>query len=116
MLVITSNYRPVELFHADDLPAELFAPGADLEPWAADRGKGDWSHRFFRAYGSWHCIEEFESIERGISVPVAAPTAADRGKLDQWHGIQGQSHSTAIVVRWVNNFEDMQVGFAQWWG
>lgn len=114
MLTITSNYQPYNLIAACDLPDELFAPGADLEPWAGEKRHAE-HIRFFRAYGSWHCVDEFEAINRGISVMVAAPTPADRGKLDDWHGVQGQSHSTAIVIRWVNNFEDMQVGYAQWW-
>jgi hypothetical protein len=118
MLTITTNNRPRVLLSYDDLDASE----QEQFDYIVSSTKGGYDVReelrFVRAYGQVWDTHEFESIQRGISVPVAAPGPGEKDKLVRWDGIQGQSHFHAIVLRYFDKdgyeLEGPVVGWAQW--
>ena len=99
---ITSNYRVHELKSLSDLP--------ESERSDFDYVDDNTERRFFRAYGSWYDVNEFESVH--------SFTGIKEGYL-KWDGVQTQSYFDAILVRYPNDgygpdTEYVIVGHATW--
>lgn len=117
-LTITSNYRTRRLLSFNELPLseradfDYMHADCDVECSCLDEA------RFVLAYGSWHDTYEFESIARGISVPVVAPSRRDKGSLVRWDAIQSGSAWHALVLRYFDadgyELDGVVVGWAQW--
>ncbi len=107
---LTSNYarRPLEFVIRDADTGVLRE--FTSEEWTAGL-EGEYA---FRYRGELHGLDEFERIDRGISVMVVAPSEGERDYLADWDGVRGDSAWSATLVRIDAEYETVQVADLTW--
>ena len=103
MKIITNNV-PRDVIDAYELSADERAE-FDYVDWPAIE-RGEDSASFFRYRGELHDLGEF-SADYGITRGAGLPD-----HLSAWDGYRSDSFYSALVVRYVDNYERVVVGLA----
>jgi hypothetical protein len=94
------NGKPRELVAGYELPEGVHAEWFDYVPAESD---DFFSTRFFEYRGSWYDTREFEHVRDG-------GIAKDLG----FHGMQGESYFSAVLIRYTEDYESVIVGYLHW--
>ena len=97
------NGHARELITARDLPfGVLSSDFSYMIPTTEDNsGHELYNPRFFTYRGAWYDVQEFERAGEDIR------------KLG-FHGVQGDSYFSAVVIRYTGDFSAVKVGFLHW--
>lgn len=101
-ITVRTNNVPRDVVEAHELSADERAHFDYIDWPAVDRGEA--SPTFFRYKGELHDLGEF-SADYGITRGAGLPD-----HLSNWDGYRSDSFYSALVVRYVENFERVVVG------
>lgn len=95
-MIIKTNNHPRPLYCLADLPKSAQAAFDYLE-----QGQ-EHDYRLFQYRGEWCDFYEFEDVSLYRNIPSS------------WHGVQTESYFSAVLVRYLEQDDEIIVGYAHW--